>query len=135
MRASKLRTSRYLSHADFDGPRNFQIESVELEEIDGRERGVMYFNGERKGLPLNMTNLNTAIKLFGDETDDWCGQWIGLYVTEVDFRGDRVPAIRLRAPERRAAPPRGEDDPERPARRRTAPARQASAEPEEDEPW
>jgi hypothetical protein len=42
--------------------------------------------------------------LWGEETDDWMGKKIGLYVTEVEAFGKRGPAIRVKARKPKAAP-------------------------------
>jgi hypothetical protein len=36
-------------------------------------------------------------ELYGQDTDDWMGKKIGLYVTEVEAFGKRGPAIRVKA--------------------------------------
>jgi hypothetical protein len=97
------------------------IHRVELESIDknGKDKKpVAYFVGKDKGLVLNKTNWRAIVKISGqDDSDLWEGVKIQLFVTDVDFQGDLVPAIRVRAPKNgsaktaKAAPtPEPEDD-------------------------
>ncbi len=77
------------------------IESVTLEKIRNQDGGtedkpVIHFVEQEKGLVCNKTNAKTIATLLGDDTDDWEGQQITLYPTEVDFKGQRVEAIRVR---------------------------------------
>jgi hypothetical protein len=99
------------------------IHRVELESIDKNSKDkkpVAYFVGKDKGLVLNKTNWRAIVKISGqDDSDLWEGVKIQLFVTEVDFQGDLVPAIRVRAPKNGAAKPTkpapaptGEDYPE-----------------------
>lgn len=66
------------------------------------EKPVLYFAGKDKGLVLNRTNLDTLVKLFGDDADILNGREIVMYRTFANFRGQTVPAIRLRGAEERA---------------------------------
>lgn len=80
------------------------VESVGQNAKDTKP--IVYFKGKEKGLVLNKTNANYISKLLGSaETDDWQGGQIGIYATEVDFQGDRVPAIRI------FTPPKGKPKP------------------------
>jgi hypothetical protein len=99
MKLSKLYPSKYLRADDLgDGTRTVVIESLELEEMsDGQEKPVLYFKGMAQGLVLNRTNSYSLAEVYGDETDDWVGQRIQLYVASTEYRGQRVPCIRVRA--------------------------------------
>jgi hypothetical protein len=132
--------SQYLKASDLQG-RNVTIKMgrVEEEKIGNDKKMVLYFQGKDRGVVLNKTNANNIASIYGGETEDWYGQEIVLYEAMVDYQGKSVPAIRMRAPQRKAAPaPRREmaeagfdrevDDRdrvehERPAPRREAPAR------------
>ncbi len=73
------------------------IGDVTLEKMsDGNEKPVISFVEHEKGLVCNKTNAKTIAKLYGDDTDDWSGQQITIYPTEVDFKGERVDAIRVK---------------------------------------
>ena len=77
------------------------IDTIKEEKIgmgsDGSLKWVLYFLENPKGLVLNKTNTNTIAKLYGEDTDDWEGNQIILYATEVQFQGDMVEAIRVRS--------------------------------------
>lgn len=75
-----------------------------LQEEIGPEREpklVIYFlekvKDHEKALILNKTNIGTLVKLFGDDTDDWEGQKITLYVTEATFKGETCNALRIKS--------------------------------------
>lgn len=55
------------------------------------------FGGKDKGMVLNVTNRNTMVKLYGDDTDDWEGKRITLYASEVAFDGKMTPCIRVKS--------------------------------------
>jgi hypothetical protein len=146
MKFSEMFPAPHLRPPDLgeDGVRTMTIDGVEKETIEGDDVYFIYFRCERKGRRLNKTNGRVLSWLYSDETEDWAGQRIQLYVVPVQNpRGDTVDGIRLRAPkpdrdaERRGR--RAADDPppvERP--RRPAPARQAPPEPDDrdgEEPW
>jgi hypothetical protein len=59
---------------------------------------VAWFEEVEQGLILNRTNSNSLEELSGsDESDDWTGLVIDLFVIRVDFNGKRTPAIRIEA--------------------------------------
>lgn len=58
---------------------------------------VLKFEGKEKGLVLNKTNATTIAAAYGPESDTWTGKNIFLYSTKVDFGGNLVDAIRVRA--------------------------------------
>ena len=110
MKASSAFPSKYLKAGDLTEDRILVIDRYEIEDIgsgnDAEEKPILYFRGEKKGLVLNKTNSNIITKLYGDEMNDWIGKPIILYAAEVEFQGDIVPAIRVRAkkPEAAASP-------------------------------
>lgn len=73
-------------------------------EVIGQEKDkkpVVYFEAKEKGLVLNRVNADSITEIAGsDETDDWAGVQIQLYVDpKVMFQGKKTPAIRVRAPQ------------------------------------
>ena len=105
--------SKYLKASDIgDTDLELTIIAVDEETLgqgnDADIRSVVYFSETPKGLVLNKTNARAIASLYGDESDDWAGNQIRLYATEVDFKGEQMLAlrVRLRAPQ--------------PARQRTA---------------
>jgi hypothetical protein len=99
MRKSEVFPSRFFKAADLkNGRLTVEISEVVRESIvDGEDdQPVVHFKGQPKGLVLNVTNWNMLEELSGsDESDDWTGLKIVLYVAKVDFQGRRVPAIRI----------------------------------------
>jgi len=98
MKIYTLFPSRYLKASDLtDGDLTVTIESISMAKLQGdEEKPCLYFRETPKGLILNKTNSNTITELYGDETDDWHGERIRLYSTEVDFCGRQTMALRVR---------------------------------------
>jgi len=108
MRISTSFPSEYLRAADLQGREiTVLIDRVEIRDLGGDPKPVLFFEGKSRGLVLNKTNGNVIADVYGDETDDWTGKPVVLYEALVDFQGRRVPAIRVRVPRRPdvAAPP------------------------------
>lgn len=97
--------SKYLKHTDLKGQaRILTMSHVSVEEYSDGEQGViLYFEGAKKGLGLNVTNKNTLLDLYGPETEGWSGKPIELYPTKTEFRGRMTDCIRLRAPQQSGA--------------------------------
>ena len=105
MKASDYLGGMWMRSSDLEGPTEFRIEAVAVGEIDGKEHLTLEFYGSDKKLGLNVTNTKSLISLHGDDTDAWIGKRIILVETEVDYRGELVPAIRIS----KKLPP-GDDD-------------------------
>ena len=93
--------SNYLKASDLQGQQpTVTIERVEFEAV-GREKEmkpIVYFVGKEKGIVLNKTNAKNIANLVGSfETNDWKGFRIRLYATHVEFQGETVEAIRVKA--------------------------------------
>jgi hypothetical protein len=99
MRISAAFPSDYLKATDLDG-RNVKVamSHVEMKDIGGDHKPILFFVGKEKGLVLNKTNANNIALAYGDDTDDWNGKEIVLFEAMVDFQGKTVPSIRVRAP-------------------------------------
>ena len=102
MNAAELFPSKYVAACDLKGQVvTVTIAGVRLEELQntsGKEtKGVIYFQGCKKGMVLNKVNGNRIITLYGQETDAWIGKQIMLYPSEADFQGNTVPCIRVKA--------------------------------------
>lgn len=99
---SEIYGGNYLKADDLKdrGDINVTIENVSIMEgDDGKKKAVLHFTGKDKTLALNVTNANMVEELVGsDDTDDWIGKRVCLYVCKVDFQGRRVLAIRIKAP-------------------------------------
>ena len=97
MRLNDMFPSKFLRASDLDGDTIVTIKSLIKEEFQDGDKYVMYFF-ERgvKPWPLNKTNGKTIAGMYGDKVDDWRGNPITLYSTEIDFRGEPTEAIRVR---------------------------------------
>ena len=74
------------------------IDRVEMKDVGGDHKPVVFFQGKDRGLVLNKTNANTIADMYSSETGNWTGAEITLYPAEVEFQGRMVMAIRVRAP-------------------------------------
>jgi hypothetical protein len=98
MHIDQLYPSRFLRAADLNGkPLRVTIAGLKREDVGGEQKVVLSFTDGSKDLILNKTNGRAVAKALGDETSSWPGKDIILVATQVDFRGDLVDAIRVRA--------------------------------------
>ena len=96
--------SQYLKASDLMGQEiPVTMRTVQMEDIGGDPKPVMYFEGKEKGMVLNKTNANNISDAYGYETNNWFGKQIILFEARVDFQGRTVPAIRVRVPNGQAA--------------------------------
>ena len=108
MNRAAIFPTKYLAHADLgDKEVDVRIESADLDEMSvegGSEmKLVLSFVGAKKQMISNLTNYNIIANLYGEETDDWPGHWITLYVnTRIPFGSKLVSGIRVRASRPRA---------------------------------
>ena len=97
--------SKYLSKDDLEKPEIFTIDTVTMEEVqneDGKdEKPILYFTDDgSKPLILNKTNAETLAAEFGQESDEWTGRVIELYVDpNIRFGKQRIGGIRVRTPD------------------------------------
>lgn len=113
MRISTAFPSKYLRADDLQGHEpTVVIDRIVTEEIgaDEQQKPVIYFRGKERGLVLNKTNATNISLAFGDETDQWIGKSVVLFVAWVDYQGRSVQAIRVRPPQ----PASPEVDPQAP---------------------
>jgi hypothetical protein len=111
--------SNYIRAADLkDRQVTVTMSHVNMEDIGGDHKPVLYFKGKEKGLVLNKTNSTNIAMIYGDDTDGWEGGEVILFPTMVDFQGKSVAAVRIKVPPRPAArrepppaPPPATDDP------------------------
>jgi len=92
----------YLKKEDLQGQTPVvTIRGAKAEDFEGEgKKCVLYFDGSDKGLTLNLINTNAIVDILGtDETDDWVGKQIMLYVDEnVMYMGKRTGGIRVGPP-------------------------------------
>ncbi len=93
--------SNYLKASDLgEAQPVVTIDRVEVEPVGrGKEmKPVLYFTGKQKGMVLNKTNSKKIAEIASSpDTDDWHGVAVKLFATEVDFQGETVEAIRIKA--------------------------------------
>ena len=104
--------SNYIKASDLNGQQpTVTIDRVEFEPV-GQQREmkpILYFVGKEKGMVLNKTNSKKIAEIAGSpDTDDWRGVHVKLFSTEVDFQGETVEAIRIKAPNAAKAKPKPE---------------------------
>ena len=103
MKIDKLLTSTYLKQSDIDGEAIVTIKELKKQNVaqkgeDAEYKYVLYFDQFDKGMVLNATNIKRLGKVCGDDTDDWIGQTVVLYVDEnVEYGGNIVGGLRIRA--------------------------------------
>ena len=96
--------SKYLRADDLPPGKEVRLPIGNLKEEQIEQDGgskaklICYFEGKEKGLVLNATNIKVLVEAYGDDPQDVCGKDVILYRTTVDFKGQMVPALRLRVP-------------------------------------
>lgn len=96
---------RFLRGADLRDPVTVTIRRVIQERMYSPsaraevEKWVVYFEGAKRGLVLNVTNAEAIAEVCGSrESEDWIGKAIVLYPEMVSVGGRKVPAVRVQAP-------------------------------------
>jgi hypothetical protein len=91
--------SKYLKASDLPRPLRTVIADISVEDIGvgGDRKGVITFE-HAKPLPLNITNGRVLAAAYGRDYSNWIGKPVELYATETDFKGERVPCVRIRIP-------------------------------------
>lgn len=94
--SEKYFPSKYLKTSDIDGDTVATIaEFGEAQVRTSSDPQPIIALEELKPMILNATNFKTIEALYGD-TDEWVSKKITLYVAEVTWKGDMVPALRIR---------------------------------------
>lgn len=103
--------SKFLKKEDLDGPTLATVAGVQQQDVGTQDapdtKWTMTFEELEKPLVLNSTNIQLAAQALGsDDTDDWIGQKLVLYVDpNVSYAGKIVGGIRIRAPKKQAQAP------------------------------
>jgi hypothetical protein len=103
MKISEQYPSKYLKHVDLGGkPKKLTIAEV-LPVMMGlpgeqEQKATMFFEEEKRGLPLNKTNAGVLADALGDDTDLWPGQTVILYPDKASYMGKVHDVIRVRVP-------------------------------------
>ena len=97
--------SNYLRASDLKG-RNIPvvIDHIEQEKVGNDSKMVLYFQNKQKGMILNKTNAKNIAALYSPETDAWAGRQLVIFEAMVDFKGQTVPALRVRGPQPKDKP-------------------------------
>jgi hypothetical protein len=98
--ASSYDQTKYFQAVDLERERKFRIKSVTVEQVgeEKRDKLVVWFTNDKRGLPLNRTNNRVIRGAFGDDTAGWKDKIVILFPMMVDFRGKLTPAVRVRIP-------------------------------------
>jgi hypothetical protein len=124
MNINNLFPSKYLKAADLpeDEAVSLKIAKIKIEEVgkDKDTKPVIYFEGEEKGFVANKTNCRAIAALTGsEEVEEWVGQTVRLYRTEVEYQGEMVESIRVKrkpgsnsTATKKPNIPQGPDDPQ-----------------------
>jgi hypothetical protein len=101
-KVSDVYKSSYLRAADVEEPLTVTIKSASIEELgeDKDEKIVVLFEELDRGLVLNRTNADYLSMICNsDDTEDWPGTRVGLFVQPVSFKGKLVDSIRVTKPQ------------------------------------
>ena len=61
------------------------------------KKPIVFFNGTKKGLALNITNAKTIASMYGGfESEKWIGKKVTLYPTTTQFGSQTMECIRVR---------------------------------------
>lgn len=111
MKSTDVFLTNYLKKEDVPRPITLTIASVVTEEIGGdngkEQKAVMYFRDKGiKPMIVNKGNWINIADTYGDESDEWIGKPIEIYVDpSVMFGGKRVGGVRVRVPKMNEALP------------------------------
>ena len=90
----------YLKAEDVKQEIDVTIESVKLETIDGEQKVVLGLVGLNKRMVLNKTNKDRLKEQFStSETDQWLNKGFTLGRENVQYKGEEVPALRVKKQE------------------------------------
>lgn len=100
MKISRSFPSKWLKATDIPKGKKVicRIREVTTEDIGDEEKIVLYFQGKDKGMMLNRTNAGILAMAYGDETDDWIGKEMYIYVHMVRFKGQLTPGLAIDTP-------------------------------------
>jgi hypothetical protein len=111
MKRSEAFPTKYLSKDDVHAPTVGIIERIVNETLgtgdDQEIKPILYFSsGLPKPMVINTTNWTNVEAIYGDESDNWIGKSIEVWVDpSVVYGGKRIGGLRLRAPAGQPPPP------------------------------
>jgi hypothetical protein len=129
--------SNYLKADDvIDNAMVLTISSIQPEKMqDGKQKPVVFFKEEKRGLVLNVTNKNFLVMLTRSKNPaDAVGQRVSLVAVEAEYQGKPCMALRLRRPAAGQASPQPQPKPPKPgpAKRGRPPGKKTLAEEMDD---
>jgi hypothetical protein len=104
MKLDDMLESKFLKQSDFPQDRLLTIVGVKRENMAKEDEAPEYrwtvkFKELDKPMVANSTNLKRIFRICGDDTDDWTGKRIVVYVDpDIEFGGKVVGGLRVRAP-------------------------------------
>lgn len=99
MNTSEMFPSKFFKAKDIEKPLSVVIESIKIENLsDGTLKPCLYFKNQLKLFLLNRTNCALIENSYGSDTDNWIGKTIMLILELVPYKGETIPAIRVRIP-------------------------------------
>lgn len=112
MRASEMIESKYLKQSDIEGEVIVTIKKIgqgNVAQDDQPEelKWMIMFTEFKKPMVLNSTNIQLLERICGEETDEWPGQEVIVYVDpNVSFGGKVTGGLRIKSAKPAAAPKR-----------------------------
>jgi hypothetical protein len=117
MKMNDMIESKYLKQGDVEGEIPVTVAglkkvNVARDDEEPEYRWTVKFDEFPKPMVINSTNLKRMFKALGDDTDDWLGGKIMLYVDhDVEYAGNIVGGLRVRAIKSKASvKPKPSDD-------------------------
>ena len=103
MKLNDMMPSKYLKTSDVDGDTVVTVKelkkvNVARDDAEAEYKWTITFQEFPKAMVLNKTNLIRMGKALGDDSDDWIGNQVVLYVDDnVQYGADVVSGLRIRA--------------------------------------
>jgi len=119
MKIGDMIESKYLKQSDVGDEeitvtvQGLKKVNVARDDEDPEYRWTVKFNEFPKPMVLNVTNLKRMGKALGDDTEDWLGNTVILYVDpDIEFGGNVVGGLRVKSVPRKVAKARPKSDDE-----------------------
>jgi hypothetical protein len=97
---------QFLKKEDVNPPQVWTITDVKEQTVtspgkESKNKLVLFFDGTKKGLVLNISQGDALLDMTGHEDpEEWIGQRVELFVDDnVTYAGKRVGGVRLRKPQ------------------------------------
>lgn len=109
-KTSEMIQSKYMRKEDIEEDTIMTIKDCTLEDVgqdqQKEQRWALWFKEFPKAMILNVTTIRVLEQAFGDDTDDWMGKRVKVYVDpNVSFQGRVVGGLRLRPPPKQVKTP------------------------------